>query len=180
MDSRSTVLRKRVEECDKELAQLKTQILNSRGNSQTLAKQKAMAVMKRRKMYSNQLEMLLGQQFNVEQVAFNQASVQDTINTVSAMKQAYTVQKAQMKQIKIGDVDKLMDDLHEQYLDMEEVNEIMSRNYGVDDIDEGELEDELNALDVEMLEDNLGRESLEVPSYLPSAPARKAEEELQL
>jgi hypothetical protein len=57
-------------------------------------------------------------------------------------------------------------------MDTEEINEIMSRNYAVDDIDEDELEAELNDLDNEMFEENMqGHNS--VPSYLPSVPAEE-------
>ena len=39
----------------------------------------------------------MNQQFNVDQVAFQQESIQDTINTVAALKQANEVQKESMK-----------------------------------------------------------------------------------
>ena len=39
----------------------------------------------------------MNQQFNVDQVAFAQESIQDTINTVSALKEANVQQQAMMK-----------------------------------------------------------------------------------
>ena len=39
----------------------------------------------------------MNQQFNVDQVAFTQESIQDTINTMTALKSANEVQKEQMK-----------------------------------------------------------------------------------
>jgi hypothetical protein len=52
----------------------------------------------------------------------------------------------------------------------------MSRNYALDGLDEDELEAELNELDNEIFEDNLGAGELSVPSYLPSVPVHDAEE----
>jgi len=44
-------------------------------------------------MYDSQSTNLMNQQFNVDQMAFNSESIQDTINTVSAMKSAAVVQQ---------------------------------------------------------------------------------------
>ena len=40
-------------------------------------------LLKRRKMYDTQLGHVQNQQFNIDQVAFNAESIQDTLNTVS-------------------------------------------------------------------------------------------------
>ena len=39
-------------------------------------------VIKRRKMYENQSNQIMQQQFNIDTVAFANESIQDTINTV--------------------------------------------------------------------------------------------------
>ena len=44
-------------------------------------------------MYDNQNTHLMNQQFNVDSMAFASESIQDTLNTVSAMKEASIVQK---------------------------------------------------------------------------------------
>mmetsp|Transcript_32255 Transcript_32255/g.5824 ORF Transcript_32255/g.5824 Transcript_32255/m.5824 type:complete len:84 (+) Transcript_32255:378-629(+) len=68
--------------------------------------------------------------------------------------------------MKLNEMEDIMDDMEELMIDTEEMNEIMSRNYGVE-IDEGELEDELAALDDEILEDYMGDDKIRAPSYLP-------------
>jgi len=55
----------------------------AKGSKMTQLKQKAMMVLKRRKMYDNQMNTIMQQQFNVDSVAFAQESIQDTISTVS-------------------------------------------------------------------------------------------------
>ena len=141
-------------------------------------KQRAVQILKRRKMYAGQLEGLMGTQFNVEQMTFATQNIQDTIVTVNAMKEAHKVQTQQLKALKVGDIENMMDDMADMMLDTEEINEVMSRNYACD-IDEGELERELEELDDADFLDDLNRDSLAAPSYLP-APAEKNKEELRM
>ena len=47
------------------------------------SKKKAMLILKRRKVYENQLGMTMNQQFNVDQVQFTSESIQNTIDTVA-------------------------------------------------------------------------------------------------
>jgi len=49
-------------------------------------------------------------------------------------------------------VEDLMDDMQDMMADQEEINEMMGRNFGVE-FDEGELMDELNELDEEIIGD---------------------------
>ena len=174
METRIQSLKEKVAECDRELIQLRQAIKTSRGSSQQMNKQRAVQLLKRRKMYASQLEGLVGTQFNIEQMTFAAQSIQDTITTVTAMKTAHKVQTQQLKQIKVGDIEKMMDDMSDMMMDTEEINEIMSRNYACE-VDEGDLERELDELDEADLFDDLNRDSMEVPSYLPKAQEKSAE-----
>jgi len=167
------VLQAKVTECEGELAKLRTQLKTARGSSQTMYKQRAMQMLKKRNMYMSQLQTLQGTQFNVEQMKFATESVQDTLNTVSAMKEAAKIQKQQMKQVKIGEIDSMMDDIADLQLDAEEVNDIMSRDYSSNVVDEDELEAELAELDNEGLLDELDSGSISVPSGMPVQPRQE-------
>jgi len=57
-----------------------------------------------------------------------------------------------MKNFDMGEVDELFDDMQEMMEDQEEIQEMMGRNFGVE-FDEGELMDELNELDEEIIGD---------------------------
>ena len=103
----------------------------------------------------------MNQQFNVDQMAFANESIADTINTVSAMKDASIVQKEQMKNFNMDEVEDLFDDMADMMADQEEIQDMMGRNFGVD-CDEGELEAELAELDAEIMD-----EELSLPSYIP-------------
>ena len=120
----------------------------------------------------------MGQQLNLEQAQFAQESIQDTINTVNSMQQAYDIQKRQMKQINVGKVEAMMDNFADLQMDQEEINEVMSRNYALEGMDETELEDELNELDNEIFEDNLTGNSMSVPSYIPQQSYTREEAKL--
>lgn len=176
MEKRVQLLRAKVDDCDKELSALKEAIKKTKGTAQSLNKQKAMQVLKRKKMYESQYQNLTAQQFNVEQMAFNAQGVQDTIMAVGAMKSMHNVQKQQMKQLNINEVEDMMEDMQDLMLDTEEINEVMSRNYSLEGIDETELEAELAELDEEILHEDINAGELKVPSYLPSAPVKASDE----
>ena len=55
----------------------------AKGQRLATLKQKALMIIRRRKMYDSQLNQVMNQQFNIDSVAFAQESIQDTINTVS-------------------------------------------------------------------------------------------------
>ena len=109
----------------------------------------------------------------MDSVAFAQESIQDTINTVSALKSANEVQKAAMKNIKMDDIEDLYEDMAEMMADMEEVNEVMARTYNCE-FDENELLGELDELDEELATEQLN-EGLGMPSYIPNSQKADAQ-----
>ncbi len=108
-----------------------------------------MQILKKRKMYDNQCNMVMNQQFNVDQMAFNNENIQDTISTMAAMKEANVAQKEQLKNFDIDEMEDVMEDMQDMMADQEEIQEMMGRNFGVE-YDENELMDELAELDAEM------------------------------
>ena len=122
----------------------------------------------------------MNQQFNVDQVAFANESMQDTINTVSkctslifpchqvaALKEANTQQKEIMKNFNMDQMEDLFDDMADMMADMEEINEVMGRDYNVE-MDENDLLGELDELDEELAAEQLD-EGLGMPSYVPNS-----------
>merc|ERR1719166_551934 len=90
--------------------------------------------------------------------------MQDTMNTVSALREANTQQQAMMKEFNMDQMEDLFDDMADMMADMEEINECMGRAYNVD-FDENELMGELDEeLAAEQLDAGLG-----VPSYVPNS-----------
>ena len=87
--------------------------------------------------------------------------MQDTLNTVAAMKEANLAQKEVLKNFNMDEIEDMMDDMADLMADQEEIQEMMGRNFGVE-FDENELMDELAELDAEIM-----NEELSLPSYIP-------------
>ena len=102
-------------------------------------------------------------------MAFNNENINDTINTVAAMKEANVAQKEQMKNFNLDEMEDVMDDMEDMMADQEEIQEMMGRNFGVE-YDENELMDELAELDAEILD-----EETSLPSYIPQANKNPAQ-----
>lgn len=161
MDNRLVDLEAKIAKCDEEI----------RGYMKGGANRKQMAVqvMKRKKMYEQQRNQLMGQQFNVDQLAFQQEQVETTAITISAMKAGAADLKQQYTQMKIADVERLMDDMADLSEMAQEINDVMAESFAVPDgFDEAACEEEFLALEEEMKAEAL-LPGLNLPSYLPPA-----------
>lgn len=157
----------KIKTLDEELLRYKTQLAKMKpGAAKTGVQQRALRVLKQKKMYEKQRDTLYNQSFNVDQTRFAIQNVKDTVTTVGAMKAASKELKVSMKQIKIDDIEDLHDDMTDMLEDADEMNEVLGRAYGVpEELDENDLMDELGALEDEIAQE----ESEELPSYLLNA-----------
>ena len=177
LDDASSGLGGRVDEMDKKIAGLENELrvfkdkikkAKSPAAKKTLQK-RAMEVLKRKKMYEGQRDMIAGQQFNIDQASFGIESAKANVQTVAAMQAANKELKKTMKNdLDIDAIEDLADDMAELMEDFNEVNEALGRNFATpEDIDEADLDAEL-----ELLEDELEEEALEAagadatPAYL--------------
>mmetsp|Transcript_10787 Transcript_10787/g.26422 ORF Transcript_10787/g.26422 Transcript_10787/m.26422 type:complete len:222 (-) Transcript_10787:311-976(-) len=179
-NKRTGVLEDKIRALDKQLIELKGQIKASRpGPAQNRIKQRALQVLKQKRMYENQRGQLEGIAWNMEQVTFASENIKTAQHTAEALKGSAAALKQSMAGIKIGDIEDTMDDMNDLLEDANEINEALGRSYAVDEeIDEAELDDELAALDEQLaLESELG--DTETPAYLqdtsePAQPAKPA------
>ncbi|KAA8915601.1 hypothetical protein TRICI_002246 [Trichomonascus ciferrii] len=144
------------------------------GPGKNALKQKALKLLKQRKMIEAQKDQLQNQSFNMEQAVMTTDNLRNTMATVDAMKTANKEIKKQYGKINIDKIESMQDEMAD-LLDMsQELQDTMSRNYAVpDDIDEGELDAELEALGEEMEYEVLHGtgESEAAPSYLDDVPS---------
>ncbi|XP_042011521.1 vacuolar protein sorting-associated protein 60.2-like [Salvia splendens] len=154
----------KIKKLDAELARYKEQIKRTRpGPAQEAVKARAMRVLKQRRMYEGQRDMLYNQTFNLDQVAFAAEGIKDAQQTMSALKSANKDLKGMMKTVNIQDVDSLQDEMMDLMDVSSEIQESLGRSYNLpDDIDEDELLGELDALEADMGFETEGG----VPSYL--------------
>ena len=123
----------------------------------------------------------MGQQFSLDQMQFAQETVQNTIDTAAAMKQGVAAKKELMKNININELEDLQDNMAEMVEDTQEIQDILSRDYAIGEMDQGELEAELDALDEDVVNEKFG-EGAKAPSYMPQVAqnnAKVAEDELK-
>lgn len=70
-----------------------------------MVKQRAMRVLKQKKMYENQLEGVRNQSFNMEQTNYSTQMLKDTKTTVDAMKLGMKDMKKYYKQVNIDKIE---------------------------------------------------------------------------
>merc|ERR1719413_265822 len=168
----------RVDEMDKKIAGLeqelrvyKEKIKKARTPAaKQMVQKRAMEVLKRKKMYESQRDMVAGQQFNIDQASFGIESAKANVQTIAAMKGAnQELKKTLKKDLNIDDVEDLADDMAEMMEDFNEINEALAQNFSTpEDIDEADLDAELEMLEDEMFEEEaLGEDA--TPSYLQTS-----------
>ncbi|GJQ10839.1 hypothetical protein GpartN1_g2630.t1 [Galdieria partita] len=155
----------KVAKFDQELLQYKSQLSKLKPGSPAYqsVKQRALGVLKKKKMYQAQRDRTSNQAFNLDQTQFAATSVKEAKDTVTIMKATAKDIKKGLKKVDIGELEDLHDDMAELIMDSEEIQEALGRTYDVGDIDEAELDGELEALEDDMLRDDLAEET---PSYL--------------
>lgn len=161
LNKRGDSIDEKIRKLDAELVRYKDQLKKTRpGPTQNAIKQRAMRVLRQKKMYENQRDQLYNQSFNLEQISFTQESLKDTQSMMTAMKTANKELKKQYKTMDINKIEAMQDDMYDMMDEASEIQEAMSRTYGVpDSIDDDELQDQLDALDDEFLEDSNGEAS---------------------
>mmetsp|Transcript_1307 Transcript_1307/g.1985 ORF Transcript_1307/g.1985 Transcript_1307/m.1985 type:complete len:221 (+) Transcript_1307:156-818(+) len=157
----------KISQLEKELKVYKDKIKKAQSPAAKKSLQKrALEVLKRKRMYEQQRDNAMGQQFNIDQAAFSIESAKATVSTVATLKATNQEMKRTMgKELNIDDVDDLADEMAELMDDFNEINEVLGQNFATpDDIDEADLDAEL-----ELLADELEEEESELnaePSYL--------------
>lgn len=173
VDSRAESIEKKIARLDAELVKYKDQMKKMReGPAKNAVKQKAMRVLKQKKMYESQAGNLRNQSFNMEQANYATQTLKDTKTTVTAMKLGAKEMKKEFKNINIDEIEDIQDDMADMLEQADEIQDTLGRSYGTPEIDEDDLAAELDALGDEVLLD-------EDTSYLddainaPNAPEKE-------
>ena len=136
------------------------------GPSAASAKQRALTVLKRKKMYESQRNSLMNTQFNVDQANFATENLKITAITVDALKNGAAQMKQEFAKLNIDQVEDVIDDMEELLYDQQDINEILGRSYAVPEgFDEAELEGEFAMLEEEVALEKMS--GANVPTYIP-------------
>lgn len=99
-------MEQKIGKLEQELKKYKDQMAKMReGPAKNAVKQKAMRVLKQKKMYETQAENLRNQSFNMEQANYAHQTLKDTQATVVAMKDGMKSMKKEFKNINIDQIE---------------------------------------------------------------------------
>ncbi|SAM00215.1 hypothetical protein [Absidia glauca] len=173
-DVRADAVEVKIRKLDAELTRYRDQMKKMReGPAKKSVQQKALRVLKQRKMYEAQRENLQQQSFNMEQAQMTTENLRSVMATVDAMQTANKEMKRQYKNVNLDKIDSLQDEMEDLLAQAGEVQETLGRSYNLpDDIDEDDLEAgmDLDDLELDALGDELDFEDEEIPSYLQEDP----------
>lgn len=173
VDSRTESIDKKVAKLDQELAKYKDQMKKMRdGPAKNTVKQKALRVLKQKRMYENQRDQMMQQSFNMEQSNYALQTVKDTQTTVAAMKIGLKEMKKEFRKINFDKIEDLQDEMEDILDQANEIQEVMGRSYGMPEVDESELEAELEALGDEIALD-ADSTYLDEASKAPGVPSKE-------
>jgi charged multivesicular body protein 5 len=151
LEKRGTVIDAKIGKLDAELLKCREMIQKTRGPQQQRYKQRALQILQQKRSYEGHRNQVYNQQFAVDQLNFTTEMMRDTKTQVEAMKGAAKTLKADFKGFKVEDVEAMQDELIDLYEDVQEIQDIMGRAYGVqEEVDEDELQGELDALAFDM------------------------------
>lgn len=142
------------------------------------ARKKAMMLLKRKKLYENQMNALANTQMNVDSANLSCQMMNDNMNVMKVM--AHTVKVQQDTLHQMGGIDKMydvMDDMQELKEQQDEINEEFQRNYDVD-VEDADLDAELDELDYQMRVE-MDNDQLKAPNEMNGPVVNKDEADLE-
>lgn len=147
----------------------------AKGAANAMAKQRAMQALQRKKMYEKQKDQLLGTQFNVETLAFQQEQAEITATAVQAMSAGQEQLKKQQGDMSVEKVEKLMDDMAELSAEAQDIQDALAANpmAAMSGVDDDELEAEFARMQEEAAMEKMAGIP-EMPAGGYAAPAASA------
>jgi charged multivesicular body protein 5 len=170
MDERVKALDSKIKDINQELLRYKDQLKKASPAMKSSIEKRAVATLKRKRMYETQRDSIVSQAFNIEQTSFAIETMQDTHVALAAMKDATATLKVEQQKLSLDEVEDMQDDLADLLEEQDEIQNILSRNYTVgESVDEGDLEAELAGLEDVFEGIELGDETA-APVSLPTNP----------
>ncbi|CAK0832913.1 unnamed protein product [Prorocentrum cordatum] len=118
------------------------------GATDPAAKQRALQLMRRKKVFEEQRQQLIGAQFNVDNLADQEEQAKFTLKAVKAMQAGRDKLKKNSERMSSNQVDRILDDATELADEMRNINEALAQGSGL-----LELESEFAQLQREMMAD---------------------------
>ncbi|RKP39241.1 Snf7 family [Dimargaris cristalligena] len=141
-DGRVDSVEVKIRKLEGELTRYRDQMRTMRdGPAKNSIKNRAITVLKQKKLYETQRDQLQQQIFNMEQAQFATDNIRNTMTTFEAMQESNKALKKQYKNIDIDKIEQMQDEMADLMEQANEVQETIGRSYSIpDDIDETDLE----------------------------------------
>ncbi|KNC51578.1 charged multivesicular body protein 4a [Thecamonas trahens ATCC 50062] len=190
-------LRETLDTLDKREAHIESKINKELATAKKYSKtnrRQALAALKRKKVYENQLNQLAGSRMTLEQQIMSLEMASTNVQVLEAARAGAAGLRQAHNNMTIDDVEDTLDEVREQQDIAAEIGEALSQPLGGLDMDEDDLEAELEAMEQQALDDEfLGVEAPStslpsvalpatpnVPTHTPVAAAGETDEEREL
>jgi len=121
-------LNKKIQECDQQLLVIKAQLAKCRTASQQAPlKSRAMTILKRRQQYIQQRDQMATRAFNLEQTTWAIDSMREAKDHVAVMRSTADEMRSTFKELDLGEMEDIHEDIVDIMADTSEINELMSR-----------------------------------------------------
>ncbi|MCO5588447.1 hypothetical protein L7F22_042403 [Adiantum nelumboides] len=149
INRRGDIADEKIKKLDSELLLFKEQIKKTKpGPAQDVLKARALRVLKQKKMFEAQRDMLYNQSFKLERVSFATEGIKDARETMAAMKAGSKDLEGTLKILKIDDVDKLQGVITSIVEESNEIQDSLIQGHSApDQLDEDDLMGELDELE---------------------------------
>lgn len=146
---RTDNLEGRISQLEQQIATYKRDMSKHRPGTaaHSTAKRRALQALRQKKSLEGRIQSASNVQFNLEQVRDAQLSQRDNIATVQGMKAATQDLRKANQAFDLDEVEDAQDEMQEVLEDVAQVNDVLGRQYDVDNVDTSELEAELDELE---------------------------------
>ncbi|KAI5080689.1 hypothetical protein GOP47_0003872 [Adiantum capillus-veneris] len=181
INMRGDIADEKIKKLDAELLLFKEQIKNTKpGTAQNVLKARALRILRQKKMYEAQRDMLYNQSFKLERVSFATEGIKDARETMAAMKAGSKDLEGTLKILKIDDVDKLQDVITSIVEESNEIQDsLIQGNSAPDHLDEDDLMGELDELESDVKAQKRTATDA-IPQPVTQAKTTEGEQELSL
>ncbi|KAN0063787.1 Vacuolar protein-sorting-associated protein 60 [Thecaphora frezii] len=182
-EARADSVEVKTRKLDAELTRYRDQMKKLRdGPGKTAVQQRALRVLKQKRLYETQLASLQQQSFNMEQATMTTENLRNTMATFDAMQTANKEMKRTYGKIDIDKIEAMQDEMEDLIESANEVQESLGRSYGVpEEVDEDDLQAELDALADELEDEATGEPSYlqmaDVPQFVDEEPVKEEQQQ---
>jgi len=149
MDNRIDDMQNKIRELDVQVKELYLKAKSSRGSEQKYVKQRLLQLLKKKKNYENQMGHYYNSANALDNVAFTNENISNTIDMCQVLKETNEIQAKQMQKLDMDEMSEIMYQQQEMQMEAQMINEEMNAHMD-NDYDEDDLDQELAEMENDM------------------------------